>query len=378
MVERRLKICYYVSDYGMGHATRCVAVIRGITEYFKDAEFIIKTSKSPEFFFNSLDGYNIRVVSQNNDVGVILEPGTLEVDKTGTYSLFKDWMRSWPEFISTETAFLTDEGVDLVISDIVPQAFTASAKAEIPSVAVSNFTWHIVFSGLFGDDDPDVIRIKDAYACADSALVLPFNEPMDVFENKKEISLITRKVTEDLKFKAGISDEFVIFLNLLNIEDNIPELLFDIPGVKILLPFNSGLNISNSVKIPKSETESQNWIAMCDLVVTKTGYSTISEAVSNGVYTLVLRRDGFAEDEWVINEVSKNGFGEEISIEDLYAGDWILDFKSGSRLRRKSKSRLTVQNKDYNYVNDGTIQVVDEIRKLMRLDHNGIRSLMKI
>jgi hypothetical protein len=201
---------------------------------------------------------------------------------------------------------------------------------------------------------------------------------MDVFGNKKEISLITRKVTEDLKFKTGILDEFVIFLNLLSIEDKIPELLFDIPGVKILLPFNSRLNIPDSVKIPESETESQNWIAMCDLVVTKTGYSTISEAVSNGIYTLVLRRDGFAEDEWVINEVSKNGFGEEITTDDLYAGDWISDIKSGSKFRNKSKSKLTIQNKDYNYVNDGTIQVVDEIRKLMRLDHNGIRSLMNI
>lgn len=263
-------------------------------------------------------------------------------------------MNSWPEYISRETAFLKAENIDLVISDIVPQAFVASAEAKIPSIAISNFTWHHVFSELFGEGEPDVIRLKKAYGFATMALILPFNEPMEVFGNKKEIALIARKVTdEDLRLKMEISDEFVIFLNVLNAEDRISRSILEIPGVKFVLPFNSTLNISNSIKIPKSETESQNWIAMCNLVVTKAGYSTVSEAVSNGIYLLILRREGFREDEWIINNFTENGFGEEISIDELYKGDWILKYKC--------KSNNVIQNKNTIYKNIEREKIVDEI-----------------
>jgi len=43
--------------------------------------------------------------------------------------------------VATEAAWLRSQGMDLVVSDVVPLACAAAAAVSIPSVCVSNFSW---------------------------------------------------------------------------------------------------------------------------------------------------------------------------------------------------------------------------------------------
>lgn len=49
------------------------------------------------------------------------------------------------EKLSAETAWLREEKIGLVVSDVVPLACAAACAARIPSVCVSNFSWGVPF-----------------------------------------------------------------------------------------------------------------------------------------------------------------------------------------------------------------------------------------
>ncbi len=71
--------------------------------------------------------------------------------------------------------------------------------------------------------------------------------------------------------------------------------------------------LPGALAIPAAETESQNWIGMCDCVVAKCGYSTVSEAVRARVPLFVWKRDGFIEDEAIASQIERLGIGQAVS-----------------------------------------------------------------
>jgi predicted glycosyltransferase len=95
------------------------------------------------------------------------------------------------------------------------------------------------------------------------------------------------------------------------------------PNVKILISSTTELPFDNVVRIPSNETETQNYIAMCDLVVSKTGYGTVSEAIRARIPMLLLKRDGFKEDEVIGNKVEDLGIGRFISEKSFLDGAWM-------------------------------------------------------
>ncbi|MFA4955684.1 MAG: hypothetical protein WC556_01760 [Candidatus Methanoperedens sp.] len=81
----------------------------------------------------------------------------------------------------------------------------------------------------------------------------------------------------------GVSDtEMLVYIRVGRSVD--PSFLcnlknLDIADLKLLVQSNVTLPFENVIRIPDRETETQNYINMCDLVVSKTGYSTASEAI---------------------------------------------------------------------------------------------------
>jgi hypothetical protein len=61
---------------------------------------------------------------------------------------------------------------------------------------------------------------------------------------------------------------------------------------------NVKVNRDNVFSIPEDETESQAYIAASDLVITKAGWGTVSEAVVYNVLLLILNREGEGRSEY--------------------------------------------------------------------------------
>ena len=328
---RRPRICFYVSDFGYGHATRDIALIRALQEALR-AEVIVRTGLPAEFMARSLPG--VEVLQGQNDPGVVMDGAA--VDGTRTLAAVEEWLTSWDGYIAAEKAFLRDRRIDLVLSDIAPQPFLAAEELGIPSLGISNFTWHLIYTHLFGKTDV-TDRIAGAYRAAEGALLLPLHEPMTVFRDRREVGLVARAVTRDraeIRRRCGLSEgEPLVYLGGGRSLD--PAVFRDLrtalAGCTLLVP--SWTEIPGTARIPPGETETQDWIAACDLVVSKPGYSTIAEAVQARVPMALFRREGFAEDDYLIRGVEALGIGREVPAAAVLDGSWAEDLESLMELR---------------------------------------------
>ena len=329
-MERRLTsphIRFYISDYGYGHASRSIALIRALQKELH-ATISIRTKTAADYVRRSLP--DSLVSSEQNDIGTVMYEDTLTVDSFATERQLVQWLNSWDSFVAEECDFCRDHDVDLILSDITPQAFLISERLDIPGIGFSNFTWELIFRNLYGNS-PEVNQIADAYHLADLAFVLPFHEPMDVFRRKIPVPLVCRKCNrsrDTMRNRFGIgSDEKLIYLGSGFSVHTIPdclEMLVD-AGVKVLVPGNIHIRMDDVISIPRDDAESQDYVGMCDLIVTKPGYSTVSEAVSAHVPLLLYSRDGFAEDPYIIDPIVKDEIGHVLSYDELSSGKWIND-----------------------------------------------------
>ena len=355
-------ICFYISDYGYGHASRDIAIIRRILDEFSDVKVYVKTDGPFHFVQQSLPQKNVEVIQTKNDVGVVFKKNSVTVDRERTRKVLDGWMASWSGYIQTEKGFCKMHDIDLILSDITPQPFIVADELGIPSIAISNFTWHYIFHNLFGDI-PATERIKEAYQSADNALILPFNEEMHIFKKKKMIGLVSREMTVDrreMRRRCGISDdEMLVYLGVgMSFDPSFMRSMKPIEApMKFLISSNVEIPFDNVVRIPIDETETQNYIAACDLVVSKTGYGTVSEAVSAKIPMFLLRRDGFKEDELIGNRVEGLGIGRFISERSFLDGAWANELDLDVYTKR-------FNNLDGRFKNGGIPEIVEAIGKV--------------
>ena len=117
-------------------------------------------------------------------------------------------------------------------------------------------------------------------------------------------------------------------------------------GIKCLVSSNQPSELDNIICIPAEDTETQDYIGMCDLVVTKPGYSTVSEAIRAEVPMLLYRREGFAEDDVIIGPVEENGIGKAVSYRDLCEGTWMDDIDAILLLKENYRNLGDVFTRD--------------------------------
>ena len=358
-----MNICFYISDYGYGHASRSIAIIRKLLRQYKDTKIYIKNSGAFDYIKHSLPQKNVEVVNSKNDIGVIFRENSVIVDREQTRKMLIDWISSWDKYIKTEKLFCESHSIDLIISDITPQAFVVANELDIPGIAISNFTWHYIFYNLFGNI-PAVEQIRDAYMRADLALVLPFNEDMNVFGEQRKVGLVSREITGDkyeMRRTMGVSDsEMLVYIGVGRSVD--PSFLcnmknLDVPNLKLLVQSNVHLPFENVIRIPDKETETQNYINMCDLVVSKTGYSTASEAIRAKVPMFFLKREGFREDELIGDAIEGMGIGKFISESSFLDGEWKQEIYD------LDKYITNFDNMDDRFKSDGTEEIITAIEK---------------
>ncbi len=133
----------------------------------------------------------------------------------------------------------------------------------------------------------------------------------------------------------------------------------NISKIRFLVSSNADFQMKNVCIIPVTETETQNYLAACDLVISKAGYSTLAEAITAKVPICLFKREGFKEDELMESEIKKMGIGTVISTASLLSGDWIKELDN----LPKYKSQYDFIGEPY--CKDGTAEIIDAIAELV-------------
>ncbi|MCC3376002.1 hypothetical protein [Cohnella sp. REN36] len=306
-------ISYYISDNGFGHASRSIAIIRKILSLSHgEIRIFVCGGKVLPFLRESLRGYpNVRFREVASDLGYKLQHNTIEADLDSFNKAYHEYVRCIPAQIDEERVFLKQNQIALVVSDISPIPFVAANQSGIVSVGISNFTWYTAYKQFIAGNQ--LQPLYDAYKHMSYFVRLPgSDEPMWGQQGQIQASFFCRapnqiSVTMLKKLHNPENKKMVVMFSPgMNIPlDGFGQEMWNDDSCLFYVSFQSNVRRSNVIRIPPEETESQNYVAASDLVVTKPGWGTVSEAVSFGKPLLLLKRSHFEEDRSLIHELDQ-------------------------------------------------------------------------
>lgn len=306
-----IKIAYYISDYGYGHASRSLAVIRQLLINNTGIQVVICHSFALEFLKKSLHEFSKRQIQYRvveTDIGYFTKRKSIELDVLLLEQSFETYMEQWPRKVIVESQFLKREKIDLVISDISPLAFEAAAQLNVPSVGISNFTWFTAYQGLI--EETKLKIFQKAYEKMSYFFSLAGNQERtwNKYSNLS-FQFFSRPIdeTEVVHLKRWLNpdgEKIIIFFGLgmkmsgINLEQ-----LHIWGEEKYVFVVSSNMEIEhpNVFRIPDNYLETQNFIAAADLAITKAGWGIVSEAIIGRTPLLILNRQSMREDQAMIH-----------------------------------------------------------------------------
>tara|TARA_B100000029_G_scaffold133968_1_gene128116 strand:- start:15890 stop:16897 length:1008 start_codon:yes stop_codon:yes gene_type:complete len=297
------KILYYVSDHGLGHLTRSIAIMR---EFKDEAEFVIRNSNT-YFIEESLP--NVKIIPGKTDQGTLSQNNGISIDWEKSKIAIDDWYNEFDSTLTKEQELISKINPDLIITDVSPLPLPISKKLSIPSIVISNFTWMDIFSNIprFQNN-----FLSELYQNASMCIQLPLSTPMDTFKNKQKIGLVSKKPTVSRDFvRRTIGVEKSKFLILVNLPSNFTVNIPSEPNIQIVST-GAKVNSVNSIVI-KPWVEGQNLIASSDLVISKCGYGMISECLTNGVPIKFLMDNKHPEQKAMNDELESLGINSSIN-----------------------------------------------------------------
>ena len=320
-------LCYYVTGHGFGHAIRTTQILKALPP---ELPLTIKTTAPERLFREELPGRDFEYVAAEYDCGC-LQSDSVSVLRRETLTRYAEIVQANQERLPDEIAFLKQQGVRCVVSDIPSFPLFAAREAGIPGVAVANFTWHDIYSEYVETpaDAALLAQMASEYASATLGFVTPLNLPSTatLFPCVEYVPLVARRgqairdiLTAALDLPA---EKHLALLYLggwgLDIDWAALEKLTD---WVFLLDRPLHQPIANARVFDPGIVRYADVAASVDAVVSKAGYGTVTECIANAVPLIYLPRYNFAEHEALVLGMKQWGGGIEISESAFHAGDW--------------------------------------------------------
>ena len=129
-----MRVVFYISGHGLGHASRDVELIRAICARRPDARVIVRTS-APRWLFASVAGAAVEVQALETDTGLV-QLDSLRFDEEETARQAARFFADFDRRVAIEAELIRGVRADLVVGDIPPLACAAAERAGVPSVAI--------------------------------------------------------------------------------------------------------------------------------------------------------------------------------------------------------------------------------------------------
>jgi len=328
-----MKLRYYISGHGLGHASRSCEVITTLYRRHPGVTVTVVSDAHPWFFRNVLDP-STQVIRRASDFGVV-QRDSLVLDIPGTAAACRQHGADFAARLDEEYDVLRREKVDLVVSDISALPLAAAARAEIPGVGVSNFTWDWIYRDL-AVQCPEYAAPLQQYAdlCAESyrqatrILRLPFSPAGMGGASFEDVPLVARSARQTradtraaLDIPDGVRLALVSFggfgLDKLDLTPlgRLEEWVFLAEGLLSGGAPNLRPLVNGAYHYP-------DLVAAADVVITKPGYGIVSEAIANRSAVLYTSRGRFPEQALLVAALKRYTRCREISNDELRRGAW--------------------------------------------------------
>ena len=271
----------------------------------------------------------VAYTKQSLDVGVV-QPNSLRMDLTATFRACRSLHDRLPSLAEQEVKFVKKEKIDLIVGDIPPVCFEIAARANIPSLAITNFTWDVIYRA-YTDDHPGFVPLIEEmtrfYKKATLALTLPYPCDMRMFPRRQAIPWITRvsALTRNRARAAfGLPQSATIVLlsfGGLGL-DNLPwQQLDEMTDFFFVTTAPAGESRGNLLVLEGAQRHYEDLLRAVDVIVTKPGYGIVADVLAHRLPVLYTERGEFPEYPFLVQALSELATAEFIPQDALLSGN---------------------------------------------------------
>jgi L-arabinokinase len=330
-------ILYYITGHGYGHAVRSAQVIRSLLKARPELKIHARTS-APQWLFPR----SVSCSGQSIDVGIV-QRDSLDMDLAATVSACRSLYDSADTILSRELAFIREHQVRLIVADIPPLAFEIAARAQIPAVAISNFSWDMIYRA-YVHAHPEFMPLIDAmtrcYNKATLLLALPYPCPMAAFSRQEPIPWISRSANLtkqaarkhfDLPHEATI---VLLSFGGLGLSRLPWDRLKEHPEYFFVATGEVRKQQGNVLILSDKQRHYENLLRAVDVLVTKPGYGIVADVLRQKVPILYTDRGEFPEYPYLVQALTECATAEYIPQDELLSGN-IATYVSGLLRQRR-------------------------------------------
>jgi UDP:flavonoid glycosyltransferase YjiC (YdhE family) len=329
--EERMRIAYFVTPHGFGHAARAAAVMVALQEIDPAIQLDIFT-QVPRWFFQDSLVQGVRYYAVGTDVGLV-QTTSLHEDLPATVRRLDSFFPCDRALVTTLAALLRSAACALVLCDIAPLGLVAARAARVPSVLIENFTWDWIYQG-YEQEEAGLARhipyLRSVFATADYHVQMepvccpypadltacPVSRPPQRTRQQTRAQLgIPAQAPAVLLTMGGIPESYA-FLPLLHQHHNT---CFVVLGAGDCVEQHD-----NVIVLPyRSTVFPPDLVYACDAVVSKAGYSIVAEVYHAGVPFGHVRRERFREGPVLDAYIADHMQALTMTEPEFHSGAWL-------------------------------------------------------
>jgi hypothetical protein len=315
-----------ISSHGFGHAMQAALVVNALRVRLPTLKVTLRTRVSPHFLASRLHG-DFKLLPVSSDFGMSMH-SAVDVDVAASAAAYTKFHADWSEKVAVEAKALAATQADLILADIPYLTLAGAQQAGIPAVALCSLNWADIYWHYCADQSNARQIYEQMQAAYQSARYFLQAEPsmqMRDLDNTLPIGPLAslgtnRRTTINQQLQLN-PDQALVLIALGGIEMALP--LQDwpkMPGVSWLVPRAWEIQgpefyAWESLNLPFIDV-----LRSCDVVITKPGYGTFTEAACNGVAVLYLEREDWPETVYLEAWLKKQARALSISRPQLEQG----------------------------------------------------------
>lgn len=319
----RLRVAYYISSHGFGHASRAAQIMAALPS---QCEIFARTLADPEFLARE-SGREVTVERLAFDFGA-WQRSNMSIDWDKTFETAMAVHAASHARLDAEVDFLRRTRIDIVVSDIPPTPLLAAARAGLPSVCVANFTWVEVFRRAAREHAGRQRFLRELvreYGAATMLLRPGFALRMPYFRRRADIPYIARR---GRSIRRALTETFAIprrnrlvltYFGKWGLDELALERLSRLVDVTFL---SFDADVEPFVRLSPSKWKFEDVVASVDAVLAKPGYGTMGECMANGTPVIYYPRSEFSEYFALRRELERWGGAVRLSSQDFAACRW--------------------------------------------------------
>jgi L-arabinokinase len=297
----------YATGHGYGHMTRLCEVLRAVRA--RDASLPIAfVGALPEGLVRRAVPGPVAFRPVETDAG-LAQRDALEIDEAASAARCLAFEATWDARVEAEAAFLRDAGARLVLADIPALPFEAAARAGVPAVGLSNFSWDWIYRHL-AERQPSLAgsaaRAARAYGAAALLLELPFAGDLSAFPRREPVGLVARRPRvprAEARGRLGLDARPAVLISFggVGLPGLTPAVLSPLAEFRFLFPAELTAERLEALGLDYPDV-----VGAADVVVTKPGYGIVSDAIAAGARLVYTERGDFPEYPILVAEMQRH------------------------------------------------------------------------